>query len=196
MDYAHIADQKHSKGVALMPPRSKVYSLPQEVRAELERRIVERTFSGYEDLAAWLQSQGFQIAEDSVQRHGARLRQKMESLAQSTQHAQAITRTSPKVRATLVEATIDLLNERIFSAVMEAEQSGHQEIALLSRTLADLSRMTIARQRWAEEFRARLEEENRIAQERGVKARRAEAFATTREALDAVKLLKAATGNR
>ena len=193
MDYAHIADQKHSKGVALMPPRPKVYALPEEVRAELERRIVERTFSGYEDLAAWLQGQGFQIADDSVQRHGARLRQKMESLAQSTQHAQAITRTSPKVRATLVEATTDLLNERIFSAVMEAEQSGHQDIALLSRTLADLSRMTIARQRWAEELRTRVEEGNRSAQERGVKARRAEALAATREALDAVKSFKAAT---
>jgi hypothetical protein len=37
------------QGVALMPPRSKVAMLPQEVRDELERRIAERAFSGYEE---------------------------------------------------------------------------------------------------------------------------------------------------
>jgi len=35
-----------------MPPRPKVHTLPQQVRDELERRIVEPKFSGYEGLAA------------------------------------------------------------------------------------------------------------------------------------------------
>jgi hypothetical protein len=34
-----------------MPPRSKVAMLPPAVRDELERRLVERGFSGYEELA-------------------------------------------------------------------------------------------------------------------------------------------------
>ena len=53
-----------------MPPRSKVAMLPQAPRDELERRMVERGFSGYEELADWLKKQGYQIAEDSVQRMG------------------------------------------------------------------------------------------------------------------------------
>jgi Protein of unknown function (DUF3486) len=53
-----------------MPARSKVAMLPEEVRTELERRIIERSFSGYQDLADWLQTKGYQIAHDSVQRHG------------------------------------------------------------------------------------------------------------------------------
>ena len=53
--------------------------LPQDVRDELERRIVERAFSGYEEMAGWLQAQGYQIAENSVQRYGTRLCQKIEA---------------------------------------------------------------------------------------------------------------------
>jgi hypothetical protein len=105
-----------------MPPRSKVALLPQEIRDELERRIVQRVFTGYEELAAWLQQQGYQIAEDSVQRYGARLHQKISSLEQSAQQAKAIALVAPEGRYSIFEATIDLLNERVFSALMETDQ--------------------------------------------------------------------------
>ena len=54
--------------------------------------MVERGFSGYEELADWLKKQGYQIAEDSVQRNGAKLRQKMESLKNSIPHFTALSR--------------------------------------------------------------------------------------------------------
>jgi|SRR6516165_1949065 len=37
-----------------MPPRSKIYSAPQQVRVESERGTVEPAASGYEDRAVWL----------------------------------------------------------------------------------------------------------------------------------------------
>jgi Protein of unknown function (DUF3486) len=45
--------------------RSKVAKLPASVRAELDRRIVEGAFSGYQPLAEWLQAQGYRIADDT-----------------------------------------------------------------------------------------------------------------------------------
>ena len=60
--------------------RSKVAKLPASVRAELDRRIVEGAFSGYQALAEWLQAQGYQIADDSVQRYGARLRRQLDAI--------------------------------------------------------------------------------------------------------------------
>src|SRR5205823_1754505 len=105
-----------------MPPRSKVTMLLQEVRDELERRIVERAFSGYEALAGWLQAQGYQIAENSVQRYGTRLRQKIEAFEQSARQAKAIVQATSKGRVTVVDAAIDLLNQRVFAALMEAER--------------------------------------------------------------------------
>jgi hypothetical protein len=174
-----------------MPPRSKVATLPQELRDELERRIVERAFSGYEELADWLQQQGYQIAEDSIQRYGARLHQKIESLEQSAQQAKAIASAAPEARATIVDATIELLNERVFSALMEAEQIEQNDIVRLSRTVGDLSRISIARQRWAGEVRSRLEQHKQAARESRAKAERVEAFDAVRNALFAVKTFKA-----
>jgi Bacteriophage Mu, Gp27 len=94
------SDTLSSQGVTLMPPRSKVAMLPQALRDELERRMVERGFSGYEELADWLQKQGYQIAEDSMQRHGAKLRQKMESLKNSTLQAMAIAHAAGRTTTT------------------------------------------------------------------------------------------------
>jgi hypothetical protein len=157
----------------------------------LERRIVERAFSGYEELAGWLQQQGYQIAEDSIQRYGARLHQKIESLEQSAQQAKAIASAAPEARATIVDATIELLNERVFSALMEAEQIEQNDIVRLSRTVGDLSRISIARQRWAGEVRSRLEQHKQAARESRAKAERVEAFDAVRNALFAVKTFKA-----
>jgi Protein of unknown function (DUF3486) len=173
-----------------MPPRSKVAMLPQEVRDELERRIAERAFSGYEELAGWLQEQGYQIAEDSVQRYGARLRQKIESLEQSAQQAKAIAGAAPESRATIVDATIDLLNERVFSALIEAEQIEQGDLVRLSRTVADLSRISIARQRWTQEVRSRLEQQKQAARDRRAQAERAQTFDSVRNALLAVRSLE------
>ncbi len=63
-----------------MPARSKVAMLPDELRTELERRMAERSFSGYQELAEWLQAKGYPISDDSVQRHGAKLQRKLEPL--------------------------------------------------------------------------------------------------------------------
>ena len=164
--------------------------LPQEVRDELERRIAERAFSGYEELAGWLQGQGYQIAEESVQRYGARLRQKIESLEQSAQQANAIAGAAPEGRATIVNATIDLLNERVFSALIEAEQIEQGDLVRLSRTVADLSRISITRQRWTQEVRSRLEQQKQAARERRAQAERAQTFDSVRNALLAVRSLE------
>jgi hypothetical protein len=73
--------------VKLMPARSKIAKLPPTVRTELERRIVERAFGGYRELAEWLPAQGYHIAEDSIQRHGARLQQEMKEMERLSHEA-------------------------------------------------------------------------------------------------------------
>ncbi len=149
-----------------MPARSKVAMLPVEVRSELERRIVERAFSGYEELAEWLQAQGYQIAEDSVQRYGSRLQHKLEAMDRAAHQAKAIAEAAPHGGETILDATIQLIHERAFSALVEAEQLEQSDMMRLARTLADLSRITIARQRWAEELKSRLDRQKQAASER------------------------------
>ncbi len=164
--------------------------LPKEVRDELERRIAERAFAGYEELAGWLQQQGYEIGEHSVQHYGAKLSQKMESLKTSALHAQAIAHIAPEDRDTIIEAMIDLLNDRVFEALIQAKQLEHAEMARLTHMVGELTRLRMARQSWLHENSPLLTREQQALQERRAKTRNAEAFATVRTVLDAVKSFK------
>ena len=155
-----------------MPARSKVAMLPEEVRNELERRIVERSFSGYHDLADWLQAQGYHIAHDSIQRHGARLSRHIEATKQLTHEAHAIAAAIDNSDTTVVDVSIQLIHQRILALLLEEPGSSQEsrregvsapdsdsarrqalglpDLARMTRILADLNRITMARQRLAD----------------------------------------------
>jgi uncharacterized protein DUF3486 len=171
-----------------MPARSKVEMLPGEVRTELEHRIVAGAFGGYQDLAAWLDAQGYHIAHDSVQRHGSRLRQKIEAMERLAEQAKAITDAAAQAGGTIVDITIQLIHHRVLSMLLEEPESGDEgdsaatpagasnsddaggalgirDLARMTRILADLNRVTIARQRQAEAVESRLKLQKRAAGE-------------------------------
>jgi Protein of unknown function (DUF3486) len=155
-----------------MPARSKVAMLPKEVRNELERRIVERSFSGYRDLADWLQAQGYHIAHDSIQRHGARLARKIEAMERLDHEAHAIAAATNHANTTVVEVAIQLIHHRVLALLLEEPERsegshsasvpepnsdsargqalGLADLARITRILADLNRITIQRQHEAD----------------------------------------------
>jgi uncharacterized protein DUF3486 len=51
-----------------MPPRSKIDLMPKEIRAELDKRIVDGGFANYRGLAKWLDDNGYQIGKNAVSR--------------------------------------------------------------------------------------------------------------------------------
>jgi hypothetical protein len=70
--------------------RSKVVMLPATVRAEVDRLIVERAFSGCQALAQDLQAKGYRISDDSLQRYGVRLRHQLDALNLARYRAQVL----------------------------------------------------------------------------------------------------------
>src|SRR2546430_11934920 len=70
--------------------RSKVAMLPAVVRAEFDRLIVDRAFSGYQALAERLQANGYRISDDSLQRYGVRLRHQLDALNLARYQAQVL----------------------------------------------------------------------------------------------------------
>jgi len=168
-----------------MPARSKVAMLPEEVRTELERRIIERSFSGYHDLADWLRAQGYQIAHDSIQRHGARLGRQIEAMKQLTHEAHAIAAAIDKSDTTVVEVSIQLVHQRILAMLLEEPVSSQEssrvalrapepdslsrqalglpDLARMTRILADLNRINMARQRQADAGGAQARQPTRAA---------------------------------
>ena len=61
-----------------MPRRSHVITmLPAHIRQEVERRLFNNDFGGYQGLAQWARGQGYSISEDSLWRYGYKLRQQL-----------------------------------------------------------------------------------------------------------------------
>jgi len=172
----------------LIGRRSKVAMLPESVRAELERRMVERAFSGYEDLADWLRQQGYQIAHDGVRRHGTWLKQKIEAMKRFAEDAKAIAAATSEGTYAAVDVTTQLIHQRVFSILLEEPERGEEpggtaapvsaphshgggralairDLARLTRIVADLTRASIARQRRAEELKSLREQQQRATGE-------------------------------
>jgi hypothetical protein len=107
-----------------MGVRSKVAMLPEDVRTELERRIIARAFSGYQDLAEWLQAGGFGISEDSVQRYGFKLKQELEANRRAAYLVKAIAKQTSGSSETIIETSINLISRRLFSLILDTEKNG------------------------------------------------------------------------
>jgi len=129
-------------------------ALPQEVRGELDRRLIESAFSGYEQLAQWLQEQGFEIAKASVQRYGSDLQLEVEESKRAVRQAKAVIKgvPLPEDADAIMDASIQLIQRRLLDMLLEADQFQQDDLARLTHIVSELSRTTIARQRWEEEL--------------------------------------------
>lgn len=153
-----------------MPKRSAVLGLPEAVREDLNRRLVDGGFGGYEALAEWLQGQGYQISRSAVHRYGQALASEYESamadVKKATELAKAYAADDADDGAALTGAIARLAQEsllRVLLALRKAEQAGEhapQEMARhmsqVSRALADLGRVTLSQAKHVQQLRAQL----------------------------------------
>jgi hypothetical protein len=146
-----------------MPARSKVFGLPAELRAELDRRLIEGGFSHYRLLAAWLESQGYEISKSALHHYGSDLEADFErtmgEVKRTQQLAQAFAQSTPDERGALVGATARIASEsllRITMALRSSEEDPAQLAKLMpqiARALGELGRLTISQEKWAQDLR-------------------------------------------
>ena len=123
-----------------MPARSKVSQLPADIRSELDRRLVERAFSGYVELSSWLAENGYAIGKSALAEHGGRLERKIEAIRIATEQAQAIVAGAPDSEGAVSEAMLRLAQERLFTLLTEADGGSLKEVASAARAIADMAR--------------------------------------------------------
>jgi len=61
-----------------MAPRSKIERLPQDVRQELDQRLINNGFSGYVAIADDLYARGYRIGKSAVHRYGHELERRIQ----------------------------------------------------------------------------------------------------------------------
>lgn len=151
-----------------MGQRSKVEDLPVDVRDELDKRLFKGNFSHYKQLEVWLAARGYEIGKSSLHRYGSRLEERMAQLKRSTEQAKALVAASPDDAGDMTEATMRLMQEKLFSLLMEVDIDPESaDLAKIAKALAPLARAQIALKRFSTEVRERLEkvvEEQAVAQ--------------------------------
>lgn len=147
-----------------MPRRSKVQALPAEVRAWLDRVLIEKNFAAYEQLEEELAQLGHSIGKSSIQRYGVNLSRKLAAIKASTDAAAAIAAAAPDDADLRSAAVISMIQTEVFDvlvALQEAEEADPMKRAKLlstvAKNVATLTRASVSQKKWELEVRAKLQ---------------------------------------
>ena len=149
-----------------MPAPRKVDLLPDEIRQELDRKVVANGFGGYIGLSEWLSEKGYEIKKSALAEHGAGLERWLRAIKTSTQGALAIAAAAPDEEDQRSAAVLSMLQTGIFDvmvALQEIEATAPEETVVraklygdLARAVAELSRASVHQKKFATEVQGRV----------------------------------------
>ncbi|MCQ4142828.1 DUF3486 family protein [Vogesella sp. AC12] len=134
-----------------MPPRSKITTLPAEVKAWLDGALVEGDFSGYEALADALRAKGFDISKSAIHRYGQEFEDKLAALKMASQQARAVVEAAPDNEGAVNEALMRLVQEKLFQLLMA--QDGRIDLPKVAKAVAELGKASVVQKKWQAEVR-------------------------------------------
>jgi Bacteriophage Mu, Gp27 len=129
--------------------------LPPHIRKQVERRMLAKRFSDYEGLAEWVRQQGYDISDDSLWRYGKSLKREFTAAQFSLLQARMLAAQAPDHKGRLMQAVIQVVQQKLLSALTQEEEINHAEMPRLVHAVAELGRISFAHQRWTAEVRRR-----------------------------------------
>lgn len=141
-----------------MPRVSKVQTLNEGDKDWLNQELVKRGFSGYEELEALCKDRGIDISSSSLHRYGKSFQDRLDAVRLVTEQARAVVDSAPDEEGAVNEALMRLIQEKLFTVVMEAELDPG-DISKVTKAIADLGRASVSQKRLAAEVRKQALEE-------------------------------------
>lgn len=148
-----------------MARRSRIDTMPEDVRRWLERALMESGFSGYEQLAALARHKGFVISKSAIHRYGQKIERRFAAIKASTEAARMLTEGAADDQDARSEAVIALVQTELFESIVNLQEAGAdgmdegERITLLSKAaknIATLARASVALKRFQVEVRERV----------------------------------------
>ena len=148
-----------------MPPRSKIEQLPDDVRADLDRKLIEDGFSNYVELAQWLTDRGHAIGKSAVGVYGQNLQRRLDAIRASTEAARLIAQAAPDEADERSNAIISLVQTEIFESLLALQDAAEEadpaeRVAILgkaAKNIAALTRASVTRNKWAAEIKTKID---------------------------------------
>lgn len=144
-----------------MPRRSSILQLPEDLRRELNAKIVSQGFADYDGLETWLavelqqRDMEITVSRSAIHRHGKEFEGKLEKLRVATEQAKAIADGSEDDAGAMSEALLRMVQTKTFDVLMDMEE-GDKNIHKVGLTVARLARASVNQKKWASEVRASL----------------------------------------
>jgi hypothetical protein len=139
-----------------MAPRSKISTLPPEIKAWLDDELVRRGFADYVQLAADLQAKGADVSKSGLHRYGSDFEGRLAQLKVSAEQARAIVNAAPDDDGAMNEALIRITQEKLMGVLVDLEVDPKKvDITKLTRSIADLARSSVSQKKWQVEMRQR-----------------------------------------
>ena len=104
-----------------MPCPNKISLLPEKTKAELDRKLIEKAFSGYRQLEEWLLEQGYEISHTAIHKYGQRFAITLAELKTSTEQAKAIVSVVGDDENSLGEAVTNLALQKALVALQHID---------------------------------------------------------------------------
>jgi len=133
--------------------RSSVELLPEEVRQELEKKLIQGGFAGYEGLAEWLKSIGYEISKSSAHRYGKKFQDRLRALKVATDQAKAIAKASEDDAGAMNDALIRLVQTKTFELLVELE-ADNKSLPKVGQMVAKLAQAAVKQKKWQTEMEA------------------------------------------
>ena len=144
-----------------MPQRSAVTQLPDEVREDLDRRLIKSGFANYQGLADWLTEQGYEISKSSIHRYGKQFEERLSAIKIATEQAKAIASVAGDEEGAMNDALIRLVQERAFDVLVNLQNDNPDDFAKifpkLGLMVARLGRASVQQKKWQTEVRGKAE---------------------------------------
>jgi cell fate (sporulation/competence/biofilm development) regulator YlbF (YheA/YmcA/DUF963 family) len=98
-----------------MPKPKKVDLLPQEIKRDLEAKLVEHGFADYVELSDWLAEQGYEISKSALHRYGTEFKEQLDKMQVVAHQTKAIIEAFPDDEDITAQALSRLSQTQMFN---------------------------------------------------------------------------------
>jgi hypothetical protein len=134
-----------------MPKRSLCTMLPEEIRQELNRKLIENNFSRYCELESWLGEQGFSVSYSSIHRYGKDFSAQIEAMRRTTEQAKAIAEVLKDEQNDLADALCRLVQHKAFEALINEDSK--LPLDKLGAMISSLNRASVTVRKYQDQVR-------------------------------------------
>ncbi len=138
-----------------MPARTQISQMPDDIRAQLNNKLIYNNFSDYESLAQWLHDKGYLISRSTVGYYSRKFRIEIEDIKRNKEQTSALAEVLKDDQNDIGQTLIDLVKHKSFQALLnidldQEQEEGKIKFTELARLIAQISKSDIDLRKYRE----------------------------------------------